>query len=76
MSSASARSTSLRGIARGTNSSRIRYRIHRRGWVTHHVRVGQAIRNGTEHDIISAASMSDCRELLKRVDLRIYGQAH
>lgn len=29
-----------------------------------------------EHGIISAAYVSDCRELLKRADLWIYGHTH
>lgn len=52
MSSASARSTSLRGIARGANSSRIRYRIHRRKVMGHPSRSrwsGHSERHGARH---------------------------
>lgn len=44
--------------------------------VSHHGCVREAIRTGMEHDIISAAYVSDCSELLHGVDLWIYGHTH
>jgi predicted phosphodiesterase len=44
--------------------------------ITHHGCVRQAIRNGMEHDIISAAYVSDCPELLDGVDAWVYGHTH
>jgi predicted phosphodiesterase len=44
--------------------------------ITHHGCVRQAIRNGMEHDIISAAYVSDCPDLLDGVDVWIYGHTH
>lgn len=44
--------------------------------VSHHGCVREAIRTGMEDDIISAAYVSDCPELLDGVDLWIYGHTH
>jgi len=44
--------------------------------VTHHGCVREALRRGTETDILSAAYVSDSPELLESVDLWIYGHTH
>jgi hypothetical protein len=44
--------------------------------VTHHGCVPQAIKAGSENDILSAAYVGDCRDLLENVDLWIYGHTH
>jgi predicted phosphodiesterase len=44
--------------------------------VTHHGCVPQAIKAGTENDILSAAYVSDCSDLLENVDIWIYGHTH
>jgi predicted phosphodiesterase len=44
--------------------------------ISHHGCVREAMRTGMEHDIISAAYVSECRELLDGVDLWIYGHTH
>ncbi|MVT64845.1 metallophosphoesterase [Bradyrhizobium pachyrhizi] len=44
--------------------------------ISHHGCVRAAIRTGMEHDIISAAYVSDCAKLLDGVDLWIYGHTH
>jgi predicted phosphodiesterase len=44
--------------------------------VTHHGCVREALRAGTETDILSAAYTSDCSDLLENVDLWIYGHTH
>lgn len=44
--------------------------------ITHHGCVRQAVRQGMEDDIISAAYVSDCPELLDGVDVWIYGHTH
>ncbi len=36
----------------------------------------EAIKTGTESDILSAAYISDCSDLLENVDLWIYGHTH
>lgn len=43
---------------------------------THHGCVREAVKNGTENDIISAAYTSDRTDLLTGVDLWIYGHLH
>jgi hypothetical protein len=44
--------------------------------VTHHGCVREALRAGTETDILSAAYTSDCSDLLENVDLWVYGHTH
>jgi predicted phosphodiesterase len=44
--------------------------------ITHHACVRQATRKGMESDIISAAYVSDCPELLDGVDVWVYGHTH
>jgi predicted phosphodiesterase len=44
--------------------------------ISHHGCVRETLRAGMEHDIISAAYVSDCPELLDGVDLWIYGHTH
>jgi predicted phosphodiesterase len=44
--------------------------------ITHHGCVLQAIPKGKERDIISAAYVSDCPELLDGVDMWVYGHTH
>ncbi|MEH2472401.1 putative phosphodiesterase [Nitrobacteraceae bacterium AZCC 2161] len=44
--------------------------------VTHHGCVREAMKAGTETDILSAAYTSDCSDLLEDVDLWIYGHTH
>jgi predicted phosphodiesterase len=51
-------------------------RADRRVVVTHHGCVREAMKAGTDDDILSAAYTSDCSELLVNVDLWIYGHTH
>lgn len=51
-------------------------RVDRRVVVTHHGCVREAIKAGTESDVLSPAYTSDCSDLLERVDLWIYGHTH
>jgi predicted phosphodiesterase len=44
--------------------------------VTHHGCVREALKAGTETDILSAAYTSDCSDLLENVDLWVYGHTH
>ena len=44
--------------------------------VSHHGCVREALKRGTEADILSAAYTSHCPELLKHVDLWVYGHTH
>jgi predicted phosphodiesterase len=44
--------------------------------VTHHGCVREALKAGTETDILSAAYTSDCSDLLENVDLWAYGHTH
>jgi predicted phosphodiesterase len=44
--------------------------------VSHHGCVKEAMKAGTESEIISAAYTSDCQGLLEHVDLWIYGHTH
>jgi hypothetical protein len=44
--------------------------------VTHHGCVREAIKAGSETDILSAAYTSDCSDLLENVDLWVYGHTH
>jgi predicted phosphodiesterase len=51
-------------------------RADRRVVITHHGCVREAIKAGTEADVLSAAYTSDCSDLLESVDLWIYGHTH
>jgi predicted phosphodiesterase len=51
-------------------------RADRRVVVTHHGCVREAMKAGTEADVLSAAYTSDCSDLLENVDLWIYGHTH
>jgi predicted phosphodiesterase len=44
--------------------------------ISHHGCVREAMKAGTESETISAAYTSDCQELLKNVDLWVYGHTH
>jgi predicted phosphodiesterase len=44
--------------------------------ITHHACIRQAVRRGMKCDVISAAYVSDCPELLDGVDVWIYGHTH
>jgi predicted phosphodiesterase len=59
-------------IKRETRESR----ADRRVVVSHHGCVREAMKAGTEADVLSAAYTSDCSDLLEYVDLWIYGHTH
>jgi predicted phosphodiesterase len=59
-------------IKRATSEAR----ADRRVVVTHHGCIREALKSGAEDDILSAADTSDCSDLLKNVDLWIYGHTH
>jgi predicted phosphodiesterase len=58
-------------IARATRESRAQRTIV----VTHHG-FAECAKAGTEHDVLTAAYVSDCADLLKNVDLWVYGHTH
>jgi Icc-related predicted phosphoesterase len=51
-------------------------RADRRVVISHHGCVREAVKAGTEADVLSAAYTSDCSDLPKHVDLWIYGHTH